>query len=145
MGDPITITNNDLGSVLIEEHQSEDAAVIFAGTDTYAEGTILARFTTAGANFGKLQLYAKGGSSNGNGVPQAILTYELSRTGAGDKQARVVTAGKFNKKRLVIDADGDDSNVDAVVLDLLREHGMLCEESQQLSRYDNPQPSEVDS
>jgi len=137
----ITTTNIDNGPIVLQEDLSEDGLVTFAGADVFAPGTILARHTGT-LNW---QLYVKGGSSNGNGVPQGVLSYELEADGAGDLPARIITAGKLNKRRLIIDADGDDSNIDATVTDLLREHGLLAEDVQQLSRFDNPQPSEVDS
>jgi hypothetical protein len=137
----IDIQNNDLGPLMLGGEEFEDGLIAFAGTDTFAAGTILARNTSTL----KFQLYVKGGSSNGNGVPVGVLTYAVSRTGAGDVMGRVLMKGKVNAKRLIIDADGDDSNIDATVRDLLRSKAIVPENVTNLSRYDNPQPTESDS
>ncbi len=91
---------------------------IAAGTHVKA-GTILARSV---ANPGKYIIYVKGGASDGNGVPAAVLTYpvEKASAGSGDVAIRPLKLGKVNKRRLVIDADGNSNNVDGVVMDLLR-------------------------
>ena len=53
--------------------------------------------------------------------------------------------GEVNENRLIIDADGDNSNVDATVRDLLRQTGIEPVDVQQLAREDNIQPTESDS
>ncbi len=137
----IVNTSNDTGSSIVERGEFEDGAVIFAGADTFAAGTILARHTT---NL-KFQLYVKGGSTDGDGVPVAILVNESVRTGAGDNNERVAISGTYNENRLIIDADGDNSNIDATVRDLLRQSMLLPIDVEQLARLDNPQPTESDS
>ncbi len=129
----ITITPNDLNSPVLEGATFRDDTVTFAGTDTFAPGTILARDSVSG----KLVLFVKGGATNENGIPKAILTYELSRTGAGDLPARVAVAGKYRKEKLVIDADGDDSNIDAVVVDQLRSYSLVPVNVTELNIADN--------
>src|SRR5690554_5751871 len=104
----VTITNNDLGSVALEGAIHHDELVTFGATDEFVAGTILARDSVSG----KLVLFVKGGSTNGNGIPKAVLSYTISRTGTGDVPARVIVKGHINRERLVIDADGDNSNVD---------------------------------
>lgn len=137
----IDIYNNDRGSVVIETESREQNEIAFAGADKLLEGTILARHTGTGLFIP----YVKGGSSNGNGVPKAILTYELEATGAGNVPAQVLTAGIVNESRLVIHADGDNENVDAVVLDLLRAVSIRTKSVRQLAQVDNPQPDDLDS
>lgn len=85
---------------------------------------------------GKLVAYAIGGDG-GAQFPIAVLTYELTATGAGDKKARVMVAGEVKKSRLVVDADGDDSNITAAILDQLRSAGIVATDVQQLSVLDN--------
>ena len=131
----------DLGSVIIDRGTFADGLVIFAGADIYAPGTILARQTT---NL-KFQLYVKGGSSNGNGVPVGVLVNESVRTGSGDNKERIMMNGEVNENRLIIDSDGDNSNIDATVKDLLRQTGLYPVDVQQLAREDNIQPTESDS
>jgi head decoration protein D len=128
----LTRTDIDVGSVVMREGMFEDELVTFAGTATYAKGTILARNTSTL----KLQLYVKGGVSNGNGVPVAVLTYAIDRTGAGDVKARVCKRGVVDFNRLVINADGSNVNIDATVKDLLKDQGLYVEPVQQLAGYD---------
>lgn len=131
----IAITNIDTGSIALRNEEFADDSITFAGADVLAAGTILARATTTG----KLVIYAKGGSTDGNGVPVAVLTYPVTATTAGNVAARVLISGTVNASRLVIDADGDASNVDATVLDDLRNVGIVGVPVDQLGRYDNPQ------
>lgn len=129
----LTVTNIDSGSVFIGAARFQDDVLTLAGADTIAPGTILARDSSTG----KLVLYVKGGTTNENGIPKAVLTYQVVSTGAGDSQVRVGITGEVNKERLVIDADGDASNVDDVVKDLLRNYGIVATEVTQLADLDN--------
>ena len=79
----------------------------------------------------------EGGSTNENGIPKAVLTYDVTATGAGDEQARVMVAGEVRKNKLIIDADGDDSNVDAAVIDQLRDYGIVPIDCPELNIQDN--------
>lgn len=106
-------------SLVMGMHEDRRETVTFAGTDTFVYGTIFARSTASG----KLIPYVKGGASDGNGVPVAVLLEPdgITRTGAGDVTgALVLTAGKVRKDKLVIDADGNSSNIDNVVMSLLQ-------------------------
>lgn len=103
-----------------------DGATDFAVDDTFdlpvvANGKMVA-FATAGA----------GGAQR----PLGVLTYDVVATGAGDVAARVLLAGKVNATRLVIDADGDASNVTAAILDQLRAAGIRSESVKQLAEQD---------
>lgn len=129
----ITVTNNDLNSPVLDGAQFRDDVITFAGADTLAPGTILAR--DSGSL--KLVIFVKGGATNENGIPKAILTYEVVATGAGDVPARVAVAGDYRKEKLVIDADGDDSNIDAAVVDQLRDYGLTPVDVTELNIQDN--------
>lgn len=118
----MTVTNNNIASPVMEEGQFKDDTLTFTGADVYVAGTILARDSSTL----KLIAFVKGGSTNGNGIPKTILTYDVTATGAGDIAVRVPTSGAFRKEKLVIDADGDDSNVDAAVIDQLRDYGLTA-------------------
>lgn len=228
----ITITNNDLGNVILEGADFRDELIKFLGLDTFVAGTILARqevvlavangvdtgtgdgtatvitvvpgtvvpiagayvltCTTAVATGGIFQLtdpngaiiasdlimalatpttFEAGGLSmlltvgaadwivgdiftitvvadgdlvpfvvagaGGAQIPLAILTFDISVTGAEDVSSRVAVVGKFRKERLVIDADGDASNVDNAVIDALRVHGLTPIDVQELNILDN--------
>jgi hypothetical protein len=129
----ITVTNVDLGSVDLEGAICRDELVTFAGADTFAAGTILARSTASD----KLVLFVKGGVTAGNGVPKAVLLYDVVATGASDVKARACVRGRVNKNRLIIDSDGDDSNIDGAVLDQLRDYGIVATDVEQLAVLDN--------
>jgi hypothetical protein len=117
----MTKTTIDNGSVELEGGEFRDELITFAGTDTFAAGTILARDSVSL----KLVLFVKGGSTNQNGIPKAVLTYPVSRTGAGDVKGRVLIA------------DGTDANIDAAVIDQLRDYGIDPVDVQQLGALDN--------
>jgi len=132
MPDPV-ITNNDLGSVIVKDAEFRDELLTFAGADDLLEGTILARDSVSL----KLVIYVKGGVTNENGIPKAILTYPVSAAGAGDEAVRAGVSGVYRKERLVIDADGDDSNVDNAVIDQLRDYGLIPLNVDELNIPDN--------
>ena len=69
-----------------------------------------------------------------------MLTYDVESDGAGDVAGRVLVSGIVNKDRLVIDADGDASNVDATVTAALRDKNIVALSVAQLGQVDNPQP-----
>lgn len=129
----ITITNNDSGSVILEDAQFRDDVITFAGADTLAPGTILAQDSVSL----KSVIFVKGGSTNENGIPKSILTHEVVATGAGDEPARIAIKGLFRKERLIIDADGDDSNIDGAVIDELRDYGLTPINVTELNELDN--------
>jgi len=134
MADPV-ITVNDVGQIGIGACDVEhDTLMTFAGADVLAAGTILARDTADG---GQWQIYAKGGSTNGNGVAQGVLAYAVTATGASDIALDVIVRGTVNETRLVIDADGDASNVDYTVTDDLRDSNILVKPVLQLAQEDN--------
>ncbi len=129
----ISIENNDVGSVILVDSWSEDDLLTFAGAGTVVEATILARSTASA----KLIPYVKGGSTDGNGIPVAIITYDVTATGAGDISVRAAISGKYRTERLVIDADGDATNVDKVVTDLLRDKSLIPISVTELNILDN--------
>lgn len=133
MAENLTITNNDLGNVIFELIAAEDGLLEFAGTDSFVEGTLVARNTSND----KFQLFAKGGVSNGNGTPVGVLTTLTERTGAGDVAVRIAVTAKVIKQRLVIDADGDDANIDGGVRDQLRQASIWPFDTTQLAQLDN--------
>ena len=129
----IEITNVDQGSVIVDRETFEDETFTAAAAKTYPAGTILARDTATN----KMVVYEKGGTTNGNGIPRAILPSDVVATGAGDLGVRPLMGGRVKTSRLVIDADGDASNVDAVVKDLLQDVGIFALDADDLSVLDN--------
>lgn len=129
----LEITNNDTAVLEVWDPVYQKETVTFAGADTLAAGTILARDSVSQ----KLVIYVKGGSTNENGIPKVVLPHELVATGAGDLPADVLVGGQVRFSQLIIDADGDNSNIDAAVKDQLRDYGIVSRETTQLSELDN--------
>ena len=128
-----TITNVDLGSVIFKDAEFRDDLLTFAGAATVVEGTILARDSVSL----KLVPFVKGGVTNENGIPKAVLTYDVTAAGAGDESIRDMVSGTIRAGRLIINADGDNSNVDAAVLDQLRDYSLVTIDVQELNILDN--------
>lgn len=128
----LTVTNNDLGSVILKDAEFRDELLIFAGAGTVVEGTILARVTASG----KLTPFVIGGAG-GAEIPKAILTYGVTAAGAGDESIRAGVSGSYRKERLVVDADGDGSNITNAILDQLREYGLVPIDVEELATLDN--------
>lgn len=129
----LTITNVDLGNVILKDGEFRDDLLTFAGAGTVVEGTILARDSVSL----KLVPFVKGGVTNENGIPKAVLTYDVTAAGAGDESIRDMVSGSVRAERLIIDADGDGSNVDVAVLDQLRDYSLVSIDVQELNILDN--------
>ena len=129
----ITITNNKTRRVELFDPIFEDDTVTFAGAATWEAGTILAR--DSGSGF--LVPFVKGGSTNENGIPKAVLTEAVTATGAGNLPARPMVGGEVRAGDLIILADGNASNVDAELLDQLRDYGITGRSTTQLAELDN--------
>jgi hypothetical protein len=129
----LTITNVDVGGVIIRGAEFEDALLTFAGAGTVYAGTILARDSSTL----KYIPFVKGGTTNENGIPKAIITHDITAAGAGDETFRPMISGDVVKERLIIVADGDDTNVDAAVRDELRDYGIVVINVEELNELDN--------
>jgi len=129
----MTVENINTGSVIISEEIFKDELLTFAGAGTVADGTILARDSVSL----KLVPFVKGGATNENGIPKAVITYDVVAAGAGDIAVRALESGRVRKERLIIVADGDDSNIDAAVLDQLRDYKIIGENVDELNILDN--------
>jgi hypothetical protein len=117
----LTTTSINIGSPALGDEVLRDELLTFAGAATVLAGTILARDSVSL----KLVPYVKGGSTNQNGIPKALVTYDVTAAGAGDVPVRAMIAGKVNKTRLIINADGNGSNIDNAVLDQLRAEAII--------------------
>jgi len=130
----ITITNIDLGNVILKDAQFNDDLLTFTAADvTVLSGTILARDSVSF----KLVPYVKGGVTNENGIPKSVLTYDVTSTAIGDVSIRDMVSGSVRSNRLIIDADGTGVNIDKVVLDELRDYSLISIEVQELNILDN--------
>ena len=127
------VTNSDTrGAVIFDALYQKDQTLTPTAT-TYLPYTILARDSVSG----KLVPFVKGGTTNENGIPKALLPYELVSAGTDDLKVNTLIGGRVNKDKLVIDADGDASNIDAVVLEQLRDYGIIGEPVTQNTILDN--------
>ncbi len=129
----MSVTNNNLGNVILCGAIFRDELLTFTAANTVLHGTIMARDSTSG----KLVPYVKGGTNNENGIPKAVMTYDVTSTVAGDVAVRSMISGSVRAPRLIIDADGDASNIDNVVLDELRVYSIVAEDVQELRTFDN--------
>lgn len=129
----ITTTQVDLGAVALENPKFADDVFTAAGAKTFKAGTILARDSASL----KLVVYAIGGVTNGNGIPKAILTYDVVAAGAGDIPIRALISGVVNSTRLIVDADGTGANITKAILDQLRAESIVPQAVLQTSIYDN--------
>ena len=127
------MTQNDTGSLFLCTPICQDDVIATTGADELARGTVMARVTASG----KLGLYAPGGSG-GLSVPVGILSHAVSASGAGDHACRLAVKSECNKRFLVLDADGDDSNITAAVKDALRDSAdCIVHELTQLSQQES--------
>lgn len=129
----LTIENVDIGNVILEGGKFRDNLITFVGAATLISGTILALDSVSL----KWVPFVKGGATNENGIPKAVLTYDVTATGAGDIAARGLIAGDVRKQRLVINADGDDTNVDNAVIGQLQDYSIIAIDVQELNILDN--------
>lgn len=124
--------NVDSGQIALGAPTFRDELLTFGGADEFVAGTILARSTVSG----NLVPYAIGGS-NGANIPVAVLTYTVSRASAGDESVRALIEGRVNADRLVVDADGDGSNLTKAIFDELKASSIVAVPVTQLAQLDN--------
>ena len=129
----INAQNVDVGNVVLSYGEFRDYTLSGTAADVIAEGTILARHTTSN----DLILFAKGGSTNGNGIPSAVMTYDVTIPTGGEIQVRALVSGVVRMERLIIDADGNASNIDDAVIDGLRNFGITPIDTFELLIQDN--------
>ena len=127
----LTMTPGAGGATVIETNGMQ-----FTITDGAANFVAGDFFTLTVAADGKLVPFSLTGAG-GEQIPLAVLTYDVTKAGAGDEPIRAMVAGDVRKERLIIDADGDDSNVDAAVIDQLRHFGIVAINVSELNIPDN--------
>lgn len=110
--------------------------LVFTITDGGTDFSAGATATLTVAASGKLVAYSPSGAG-GAQKPVGILTYPVSKPSASDITVRVFVRGLVDRKRLVIDADGNDSNITDAILDELRKMGITTDKVTQLSTLDN--------
>ena len=129
----LAITNISRAQVIVDGRQYKPDVFTFAAADTLAAGTILARDSVSG----KLVFYVKGGATNENGIPKTIISYDVVAAAGGDVNVRVLADGVVRKEKLIIDADGDDTNVDTTVIEQLQDYNIAVEGAEDLAVLDN--------
>lgn len=128
----MTVTNIDLGYVFLKSGPGKDELLTFAAAGTVKAGTILARSSATG----KLVPYATAGA-DGASVVKYVAGYDIVATAAGDVPVRLPQGGEVVFERLIISADGDNSNITNAIRDALRAQGFVPCDVEQLARLDN--------
>lgn len=116
------MTTTTLSKPILSNLEPRDD-VLTAAIKTYPVGTLLARNTSTL----KLIPFVKGGSTQGNGIINSVLSAELIATATQDYNVSVTIAGQVDKDLLIIDADGNASNIDAVIVDELAKMGIYAQ------------------
>ena len=116
------MTTTTLSKVILSNLEPR-GETLTATVKTYPVGTLLARDTSTL----KLVPFVKGGSTDGNGIINSVLTAELVASAAQDYNVSVTIAGQVDKDLLIIDADGNASNVDAAIVDELAKMGIYAQ------------------
>jgi hypothetical protein len=114
----------------------EVAGLVFTVTDGATDFAAADFFTLTVAADGKLVPYVVAGDG-GAQFPKTVLTFDVTATGAGDEAIRSMVSGSVRAERLIIDADGDNSNVTDAILDLLRDFSLISIDVQELNILDN--------
>lgn len=107
----------DTGVVALANVRTGDGIIQFTGAGKLSAGTILARTGITG------RLAPFVGTTD---VPVAVLDGDVEAKAAGDVPCRIILAADIRKQRLIIAADGNDSNVTAAILDQLRAVGIVA-------------------
>ena len=114
----------------------EAAGLEFTITDGAADFIVGDKFTLTVAADGKLVPFAIAGAG-GAQIPKAVLTYDVVAAGVGDESIRDMVSGSVRAGRLIIDADGDASNITDAILDQLRDYSLVSIDVQELNILDN--------
>ncbi len=112
------------------------AGLQFTITDGSTDLALADFFTLTVAADGKMVPFAIAGAG-GAQVPKAILTFDVTAAGAGDEAIRAGVSGSYRSERLIIDADGDGSNITDAIRDELRDYGLVPIDVQELNILDN--------
>lgn len=116
----------------ITEADTTDLTVTVSGDAAVMTATTSIQFVS-GAALAKLGLSVETVAANENGIPKAVITYELAGAN-GDNQIRALVSGKVRDQRLVI-ANG--SSMTDAIRDQLRNYGIVPVSVTDLSVLDN--------
>lgn len=131
----ITITNNDIGSVVLDLWGAQDGVLENAELteQTFAAGTLLALHATDGHLYPYDPADATGEDLE---IPKFVLTYEVTIAASDDAPVTVLNAGRVNKNRLLIH---DGTTLTAAMVDQLLNRSIIPVDVKQLALIDNPQ------
>lgn len=114
----------------------EVGGMIFTVTDAGTDFIVGDKFALEVVANGKLIPFAIAGVG-GAQIPKTVLTYDVTAAGAGDEAIRSMISGQVRKEKLIIDADGDGSNITDAILDELRNYGITPVNVDELNIPDN--------
>ena len=123
VGNALVTTFNEAGLTMAITEGSTD----FVATDT---------FTMVVVANGLMVPFVVGGVA-GAGVPIEVLSYDVVAAGAGDEPCRPAISGEVRKEKLIINADGDGSNITDAILDQLRGFTIVSQDVNELNIADN--------
>lgn len=103
-----------------------------AGTD-FVAGDYFTLTVAADGKLVPLDTAGVGGAQ----VPVAVLTHDVTATGAGNVPVRPLVRGSVKKERLIVAATGDGSTITTSHLETLRGFGILAISVTQLAGLDN--------
>ncbi len=114
----------------------EVAGMVFTVTDGATDFIVGDKFSLTVAADGNMVVFATDGVG-GAQTPKAILTYEITSVGAGDEPIRPMIGGEVRANKLIIDADGDGSNITDAILDQIRDFSIVSTDVTELNILDN--------
>ena len=135
----MALTRNviNLATVFIEKNNIKygDETLAIPANTTIAAGTILARDSVSL----NLVPYVVGGTTNENGIPKFVIGTEVQNTtaSAANFAVRVPLAAQCRRDLLIIQADGDNSNLTKAIEDQLRDYNFFVIDGENLSVLDN--------
>jgi hypothetical protein len=131
----MTITNCDLGSVVLELEGAEDGILENGEAEevTFLAGTLLAQT----ADDGHFVPFAVAGVAE-LGVPKFVLTYDVTIAASLTAGVRALSAGKVNANRLIVHGETPGPLTPAI-LSALRDFSIIPVDVTQLGAIDNPQ------
>jgi hypothetical protein len=108
----------------------------FTITDGATDFALGDKFSLTVAVDGKMVPYAIAGLG-GAQIPKAVISYDVVAAGAGDEPCRPAISGEVRKEKLIIDLDGDGSNITDAILDQLRDFTVVAQNVGELNIADN--------
>lgn len=111
----------------------ETSGMTFTITDGATDFIVGDKFALAVAADGKMVVYAAAGAG-GAQYPKAVLTYDVTATGAGNISSRLLISGQVRRNKLVINGGG---TVTDAIVDALRNYSIEALPVSELNIQDN--------